>query len=674
VFAVPDRWFWHGGSRSLFCWKPGQAPRMAATGYMIERMFSLEKDIYFSEIITSAVFRLKEDGTAEQVSPPNSSRGELVTCAAPFGPGELLVGTRGAGIFIFDGKTFRPFGAVGLLGSEHRINDLLTVGDGLFCAAVDTFGIMFFDRSGRILQVLNRSLDHRLARVLSLHYAKNGVLWALLNDGVARVLMPSPVSHFEPFLASGVTTSNPLRHRGELWIRADGRAMQGIYSIDDYLERFEDRTPEGRYIFTMESIDGQLFACSEDGIYVRDKEDWRLVVPDIVNARMGISRTRDKGIPYIARNEFGFIKQTDAGFEAQRIPVPGMGDTYEVVEDSAGILWLELGVKGIGRLDLHGANPSLQMFTRSEGIPDGWMQVYLIDGIARFDVPGHHFRFDDATRRFIEDKELMVLIPELAFAGGRPTRDSMGRLWYDADGTAKMSYRNSATGERIIQTIPAGFRPTMFTMEDNGVVWLRERGWLARFDPRMPSPPSAIPQAVITSVHLASSNRHLFEPGPTLAPLDFSDNSLVVRFAAPANPFVAPVRFEVMLEGAGSQWVSTGAVGSAAFDRLKEGNYVFHVRPTVGAKPGVEAQLAFKVLPPWFRSPLAWVLYVVVGLSTLTIAVWFYIGRERRKKEQKELLEKLVAVRTAELNSSNLQLEHQIEETVGKSNALAASE
>jgi len=37
------------------------------------------------------------------------------------------------------------------------------------------------------VQVLDRSLDHRLARVQRLEYAPTGVLWALLNDGVARV-------------------------------------------------------------------------------------------------------------------------------------------------------------------------------------------------------------------------------------------------------------------------------------------------------------------------------------------------------------------------------------------------------------------------------------------------------------------------------------------------------
>src|ERR1700684_1254508 len=46
-----------------------------------------------------------------------------------------------------------------------------------------------------------------------------------------------------------------------------------------------------------------------------------------------------------------------------------------------------------------------------------------------------------------------------------------------------------------------------------------------------------------------------------------------------------------------------GGGGSAAFNRLKEGDYVFHVRPVSGGViRGSEALLRFTVRPPWFRT------------------------------------------------------------------------
>ena len=139
---------------------------------------------------------------------------------------------------------------------------------------------------------------------------------------------------------------------------------------------------------------------------------------------------------------------------------------------------------------------------------------------------------------------------------------------------------------------------------------------------RIPALPADIPRALITSVQLSAESRQVFSPGSELWPLPYADNSLVIHFAAPANPFLAPITFEVMLEGLGNRWVSTGAVGSAAFTQLKEGDYVFRVRPvTGGAVPGGEARLAFAVRPPWYRSPLAWAAYAAAVLGTFAFVI-----------------------------------------------------
>ena len=177
---------------------------------------------------------------------------------------------------------------------------------------------------------------------------------------------------------------------------------------------------------------------------------------------------------------------------------------------------------------------------------------------------------------------------------------------------------------------------------------------------------------MITFVQLSSRNRQVFSPGSTLGPLAYADNSLVIHFAAPANPFLAPVTFEVLLEGLGGHWVSTGAVGSAAFTQLKEGDYVFRVRPVTGSSaPGQEARLAFTVRPPWFRSPLAWAAYVFATMGVFVFVVWLSSFLQHRENVR---LERLVAKRTAELDETNEHLGRQIAKTTEKSAALSVSE
>ncbi len=672
VVTMPHQWFWSGSSGMILTWKPGETPRVMAQGYTVDRLFALGDEIFISEQSSGALFRLQKDTTtAERLSAPNAAPSDAVSAAVALGPTELLLGTSAAGLMVFDGKNLRPFGGSGLLGKGRRFNDLCSVGEGIYAAAIDTLGIVIFDRDGRTLQVLDRTLDHRLSRVQRLTYAPNGVLWALLNEGVARVQVPSRISYFEPLLAGGLEYAKPVRHDGRLWVLADGQAMRGVYYADGYLERFEKDTPPGRFLFTLADVDGQLFAANDTGIFVYAPAGWVEVASGLVNARIGIGRHREDGWPYVAIGEFGFLKKTPEGWKLRRIAAPGLQNCYGAMEDDAGVIWLELGAAGVGRLDPRTAQPTLQLLGTKDGLTNGWGQVFLFDGTVRVNLPGHHFRYDDSAQRFVEDQTMVERFPELAQVSGRPTRDAWGRLWYCADGLAYLIDDRTAGAKHRVQQIPISFQPGEFTMEANGVVWMWAKRRLVRFDPRLPDSPATLPQALITSVQLPASEQHLFGLGKTLPPLDYADNSPVFHFAAPANPFVAPISFEVMLEGASTQWVATGTVGSATFNRLKEGQYLFRVRPLAGRSPGGEAQLAFTVRPPWFRTPLAWGIYILSAVTILGLGIWIPILLERREKAR---LERLVASRTGDLHASNQLLSRQIKETVEKSTALVASE
>jgi PAS domain S-box-containing protein len=284
------------------------------------------------------------------------------------------------------------------------------------------------------------------------------------------------------------------------------------------------------------------------------------------------------------------------------------------------------------------------------------------------------FRFEEAQAKFVEDVELLNRLPLFRTAGGRPVQDRFGQLWYTARGAARV-VKLDAAGQPSpeITPIPGGPAPIEYTVEaETGVVWMFVSPRLVRYDPRVAAPPARPLRAEITAVQLAATNRHLLSPGPSLAPLDHTDNYLVIHFAAPQNPFGPAITFEVLLEGADAQWVSTGTVGSASYNRLKEGQYVFHVRPVIdGATRGGEARLAFAVRPPWFRTPFAWFVYIAGAVGLVVFAAWLSSFLQRRENQR---LERLVTARTSELNATNTSLARQIEETTEKSVALAASE
>jgi signal transduction histidine kinase/CheY-like chemotaxis protein len=96
----------------------------------------------------------------------------------------------------------------------------------------------------------------------------------------------------------------------------------------------------------------------------------------------------------------------------------------------------------------------------------------------------------------------------------------------------------------------------------------------------------------------------------------------------------------------------------------------------LNATPGKEALLTFAVQPPWYRTKLAWAIYVTVTVSLIVFGAWFFSYLERREMNR---LGRLIAQRTSALATSeeryrglNAKLEARVSERtteLSKSNA-----
>ncbi len=670
VSAAGNEWLWWWGSGPLYSWRPGSPSRMVGRANAPERAFLLDGKIHLSDFATGELFRM-EKGLL-QADPP---QGELpakqtITSVVNFGDGGALVGTRANGVQHYESTRFNPLVHSGLLAGGRRINDLCATDGNFFAAAVDNVGIVFFDHRGRTIQVLDRSIDHRLARAKRLLSTPGGMVWALLAEGIARIEFPDRFSHFEPIVSTSLENTQPHRHQGKLWLLSDMLAHRGIYGEGNRLERFEIDTPPG-IIVCLAELDGSLLACGTENIFIRTAlETWQVIVTGLRDAHICADQVAPGVWLYLAENEIGFLKKTGDSFTIERHPEPSLGHVYGGIVDGHGVYWAELGVAKIARIDATLARPTVEIFGPNEGLPDGWADLFCLDGDVRLNGSGQIMVLDDATRRFIPDLKLLQAVPALAGAIGRPTRDANGNLWITNQGGVHRYTFHDGRIEESSDFMSEGMLPTHFSMQSDGVVWLHERMRLARYDPSIPVALAAPLRALITGIQFPNTNRELHPVGNRLAPLTASENSFVVHFVAPNNSIRQPVTFEVMLEGAGNEWVSTGGTGSAVFNRLKEGAYVLHVRPRSRDSLGSEVTLAFSILPPWFRSPLAYFIYALSALGFIAFTAWLLTYLQRRETDR---LERIVTQRTTELKESNLLLANQVDEIRMLSQAIAQS-
>ena len=131
----------------------------------------------------------------------------------------------------------------------------------------------------------------------------------------------------------------------------------------------------------------------------------------------------------------------------------------------------------------------------------------------------------------------------------------------------------------------------------------------------------------------------------------------MIGFDFAALSYIAPKEndYQYMLEGLDSEWQFTkGSNNHLSYANLPVGEYVLRIKGTNSDKlwSSNEVQLKIKVLPPFFRSQLAYLIYALVLLIAIMLTVWYYV--KRTEKRQKERIKRLNDEKEKELYNSKI--------------------
>lgn len=672
VTVIGNEWFWWFGSGPVIAWHPGSTPRLVGTTNAVESIFALEKDIFLSDQSNGDLFLLENGKSNTFVRSGSHYVAAAITRAIQLDEHRYFLGTANEGVQLYENGAIRPFMSSGLLADKQRVNDLCVVGKNQFAAALDNIGLVFFDGSGRIIQVLDRSVDNRFSRIKRLFRMSGGMVWALLNDGIARIEFPGRISYYDSLIPTGLTFSQPFRYQGKLWLMADGFAQRAEYDANHRLLRFVVDSPRG-YMTSMVEVDGIWMASSQAGLFSYDEvSHWTLVDNNSPISPHVRSKPVEPGRwLYAAENEVGWLLRREGKFTFERIPVPNLGHVYGSIEDNEGVFWVELGNQKVARITPTLPQPTVEVLSRDQGVPEGWAQLFKIHGVVRLNIPWQILKYNSNTKRMEIDTAFLQEFPALQRADGRPVMDTQGRIWATITDKLQVLAQHAPANATSQEFIPVELHPYHMTPQDDGVVWLNQRMHVARFDPNVTLPAKPPLRALITRLEFPLTDRTLYSVGDSIPAVAYSDNSLIVHYVAPDSPLGQPISFDVQLEGSGKGWLSASNTGAMTFNHLLPGEYRLRVRPRIGDEIGTDSAVRFIVLAPWYRSTLAYALYVASVIAMILFAAWLSAYVNRREKLR---LENLVAIRTRELQATNTALGLQIADSLRKTEALKVSE
>ncbi len=185
-----------------------------------------------------------------------------------------------------------------------------------------------------------------------------------------------------------------------------------------------------------------------------------------------------------------------------------------------------------------------------------------------------------------------------------------------------------------------------------GYYWFGTANGVTRLDPHCEQAKTLEPLTHIRSMQVNYEPRRMKQG----MKLNYRENAIMFDYYSICLTNPDAVRYRVMLEGADASWRPVTTQTRAIYSTLPPGKYTFKViaRNSQGVWNSTPASFSFMIRPPFYRT--WWFILLVLILLTGGIIGYIKI-RERNLIREKEILERKVAERTAEVLEKSRELE-----------------
>ncbi|MCG3154917.1 MAG: Adaptive-response sensory-kinase SasA [bacterium] len=668
-FQALDRLFLWPRAGKLRVWKPALPFHLSFLVH--DRLYIRQPEVGLLQLV----------GDSLQLAPAGERFAALrIYFMAPAGGNEILIGTREQGLFWYDGHSARPFPtAIDDFLAENQIYHGGVLPNGDFALGTLRGGVAVIDRQGELQQLLNKAAGLPDETVRYLYSDRQGGLWLALNNGITRAEMPAPLSGFGELsgLSGGVEFIH--RHRGRLYAATDA----GVFMLQPFrgdrgqtalpLPSFKPVAGVASESWWLLSAGAVLLAAASDGVYEIDGEQARLVRPSEGHSFV-LHRSRLDSTCFFVGLRDGLAAFRRLG-NTWRDEGAVAGITEEIrsmLETDRGILWLGTRSQGYLRVDFSAGfqkNPRVEKFDSRHGLPEnlGWGIVLGLSGRELFVTDQGIYVYEAGAQRFVRDTTAATVEANRAKATGEVLADAAGNLWMQLikkNGSEIGVARRRPDGSYHWEATPfhrfADFTVWDIYPEANGVVWFGGPDGLVRYDTTITKNYAVDFAALIRRVVTIGSDSLLYGGAPLndsgrQPRLPYHDNSVRFEFAAPSFDDEAATHYQYFLEGFDKSWSEWTAETKKDYTNIFEGDYRFRVRArNLHGHLSAEAGFAFTILPPWYRTWLAYFLYAALTAFVVYALIKY---RTRQLLQRSRDLEQTVQQRTEQIRQQAEELE-----------------
>jgi signal transduction histidine kinase/DNA-binding response OmpR family regulator len=600
----------------------------------------------------------------------------------PLEKDKLLAGTANQGIFLLhDGKA-EPWGPeISASVFQDKLSCGVELFDHSFAFGTIQSGIFFVNRMGSITNKLSSKEGLIGNMITALFCDRDKNLWATTTSGISFAEINSPFRYFnDPYGLKQKMILSSGYFNNRLFLAGTDAVYYLPYA--EQKQNYNLQTPSiidksmGQS-WQLKVDDKQLYIAHNPGILIiendfvqrhilKESNVYSICFP--LKAPDKFIASIDNGLVVVNKKHLDYRKILDFKESPRYMEFDTEGSLWVITETLNGVYRITFNQKFDSVLNC-------EFFNTFNGLPDQSV-LSIISGKQALWVLTEKglFRFNPDSEKFEYDS-LMNTYP--VKGATLANTDVYGNIWLGGFNYLALL---KSSGDKGFSPVDTVFRRLGNHSIYHGAI-LPDSTWvlsgssgIIHYNPRIPFRPLAF-NTQITQVSPITSDSSKYHDGAfpynsqflgwlqgddNIPEIPYKENSL--KFVCASGCFIDPQKavfhYSLTLEDAKelswSEWTTRNV---KEYTNLHEGKYIFKVvsRNIYGIE-SIEATYRFIILPPWYRTRLAFISYVFMVLFMFLITIKWNTRRLEKKSIQ---LEKIVKERTNEIQLQKEEIEIQ---------------
>jgi len=548
----------------------------------------------------------------------------------------LLIATDLGGLFAYDGNAIRVYrsGVDDFIKKNQLYN--IAIGENAIAYGTVLNGVIVTDYSGKMLSHYNVQNGLLNNTVLSLMFARDGSLWIGMDQGLARLSLSSALQYLRDDVMSYGSGYCSAVSGGRMYFGTN----QGLYCAkitDTATMQVGDLTlvagSQGQ-VWNLQELHGVLLCCHNRGLFAVKSE--RMVPITTAEGYWDI-RLRDSNTAYAGTySGISLLRFSNGMWRVER-KIKGYSETSLHIEtDGTGVLWT-ISEQGVRKLI---PDAEAENFVSAELIfpyneRHDWYSLSTVDGQV-------FISSDDTCCLVDRNGYVMSALPLTSLMEGNKfyemvRQDNQRNIWYIEGGNKKVRIYDASlhafeqTSRRIVgkkYDYADGFPNICFT--DDGKVVSGSRAGFYQIDIRkLRQSEQSNGELLVRRVRDLGSGSVLYgESYPKIEKnlkLPFDKYHLRFEMGGVNDNGVKHNYFTRLLP-IEKDFTPCGDAAQRDFSVMSYGKYTLEVK-MISEQTGQTSQtsLCFEVLPPWYKTLWAKILYVFIAILFAALLTYLVI-------------------------------------------------